>query len=134
MLDTQSSHLSKTKIKKLRKLGLITEDTNLDYFTPTKKEPSQGLILKQQKPITNPGLWGNTAANGSVVFTVRNANGGVSVGTGATFTANIGYTGTGANVTVAAIGGRAGRVTKECLVAMGSMTTANAASNYANLP
>lgn len=52
MLDTQSSHLSKTKIKKLRKLGLITEDTNLDYFTPTKKEPSQGLILKQQKPIT----------------------------------------------------------------------------------
>lgn len=102
--------------------------------TATISTNATGGFVSGNVTITNPGLWGNTAANGSVVFTVRNANGGVSVGTGATFTANIGYTGTGENVTVAAIGGRAGRVTKECLVAMGSMTTANAASNYANLP
>jgi phosphate starvation-inducible PhoH-like protein len=53
MLDTQSSHLSKTKLKKLRKLGLITEDTNLEHFSlAPKKEPAQGLILKPVKPIT----------------------------------------------------------------------------------
>lgn len=93
-----------------------------------------GGFVSGNVTITNPGLWGNTAANNTVVFTVLAANGAASAGSGATFTANIGFTGTGANVVVTQIGGKAGRVNKECLVAMGSMTTANAAADYANLP
>jgi hypothetical protein len=102
--------------------------------TATVSTNATGGFVSGNVTITNPGLWGNTAANNTVVFAVRAANGGVSAGSGATFTANIGYTGTGANVVVSGFGGRAGRVTKECLVAMGSMTTANAAADYANLP
>ena len=69
--------------------------------------------------ITNPGLFSNTAANNTVVVTIANSTGGASGGSGATFSANLASS-TGGTVTVA-LGGRAGRVHHETLVAMGSL-------------
>ena len=75
--------------------------------------------------ITNPGLFSNTAANGSVVVTIANSTGGASGGSGATFSANL-VASTGGTVTVT-LGGRAGRVHHETLVAMGSLGAQTAA-------
>lgn len=75
--------------------------------------------------ITNIGLFGNTAANGTVVLAVLAANGSASPGTGATLVANLVASSTG-NVSIT-LGGRAGRVHYETLVAMGSLGAQTAA-------
>lgn len=75
--------------------------------------------------ITNPGLFSNTAANASAVVAITNATGGATGGSGATFTANL-TTSTSGTVTIA-LGGRAGRVHYETLVAMGSLGAQTAA-------
>ena len=69
--------------------------------------------------ITNPGLFVNNAANNTVVVTAKAANGAASLGSGATFTANL-ATSTGGTVTFT-LGGRSGRVWYETIVAMGSL-------------
>lgn len=69
---------------------------------------------------SNTGLWGNTAGNTTVVFTILNANGVNSAGTSATLAANIGK-GSSATLTVT-LGGRAGRKHYETLVAISSMS------------
>lgn len=114
---------------------IIVASNGIALGTATFSTNSTGGFVSGNVTITNPGVFGNTAANNTVVFTVVKADGVTPTsGSGATFTANIAFTGTGANVTVSQIGGKAGRVGRECLVAMGSMTTANAAADYANLP
>ena len=75
--------------------------------------------------ITNRGLFSNTAANNSAVVTIANSSGGASGGSGATFSANLAAS-TGGTVTIA-LGGRAGRVHHETLVAMGSLGAQTAA-------
>ena len=75
--------------------------------------------------ITNPGLFSNTAANATAVVAIANATGGASGGSGATFSANLASS-TGGTVTIA-LGGRAGRVHHETLVAMGSLGAQTAA-------
>jgi hypothetical protein len=75
--------------------------------------------------ITNKGLFANTAANATAVVAIANATGGASGGSGATFSANL-ATSTGGTVTIA-LGGRAGRVHHETLVAMGSLGAQTAA-------
>jgi len=75
--------------------------------------------------ITNPGLFSNTAANTTAVVTIANSTGGASGGSGATFSANL-VPSTGGTVTIT-LGGRAGRVHLETLVAMGSLGAQTAA-------
>lgn len=71
----------------------------------------------------NLGLWANNVANNVVTFQVQNTSGLPSTGTSATFTANLTQS-TSGNVSVT-LGGRAGRVQYECIVAMTGMTQAN---------
>lgn len=53
MLDIQSSTLSKSKLKKLRRMGLITEDTSLEQLIPLNyKKEGPGISLQAIKPIT----------------------------------------------------------------------------------
>ncbi len=84
---------------------------------------STGGFVSANVTITNPGLFSNTATTGSLTFTVQNANGGASAGSGATFA------GTFANSTGGAItlflGGRANRVQYETIVAFSSITSSN---------
>jgi hypothetical protein len=75
--------------------------------------------------ITNPGLFGNTAANTTAVVTITAANGAASNGTGAILSANL-IPSTGGTVTLT-LGGRANRVHFETLVAMGSLGAQTAA-------
>ncbi len=79
------------------------------------------------------GLFGNTQANTTTVVTFTAANGAASNGTGAVIQANLGASSTGGSVSILTLGGRAGRVHYECLVAMGSIVT-NTGSNTAQLP
>ncbi len=65
------------------------------------------------------GLFSNVATNNSVNVIVRAANGAVSNGFGAFFSANLG-TSTGGTVDTPTLGGRAGRFSYETLVAMSS--------------
>jgi hypothetical protein len=69
--------------------------------------------------INNVGLFSNTQTNTALVVAAKAANGAASGGSGATFSANL-TTSTGGTVTIA-LGGRAGRVHHETLVAMGSL-------------
>lgn len=87
--------------------------------TATVVTNATGGFVTANVTITNPGLWANTKANTDVSFTVIAANGSVSAGSGATFTANIGSS-TGGTVTVT-VGGRAGRIMTETLVAAKSI-------------
>lgn len=73
--------------------------------------------------VTNPGLFGNTAANATVVFSVTNATGGATTG-------NVASTGFAANLTISSntgaqiavqLGGRAGRVQYETLAIVKAM-------------
>ena len=75
--------------------------------------------------ITNRGLFSNTAANNSAVVTIANSTGGASGGSGATFSANVAGS-TGGSVTIT-LGGRAGRVHHETIIAMGSLGAQTAA-------
>lgn len=69
--------------------------------------------------IVNVGLFAPAQTNAGLQFAVKAANGAASNGSGATITANL-VTSTGGSVT-ATLGGRAGRVHTETLVAMGSL-------------
>ena len=73
--------------------------------------------------VTNPGLFGNTAANATVVFSVTNATGGATTG-------NVASTGFAANLTISSntgqqiavlLGGRSGRVQYETLAIVKNM-------------
>ena len=75
--------------------------------------------------ISNVGLFSNTQSNTNLVVTIANSTGGASDGSGATFTANIAPS-TSGTITLT-LGGRAGRVQYETLVAMGSLGAQTAA-------
>jgi len=102
---------------------LITASNGAVNATATVSTNATGGTLTFT--ITNPGLFSNTAANNTVVVTIANSTGGASGGSGATFSANL-ATSTGGTVTIA-LGGRAGRVHHETLVAMGSLGAQTAA-------
>jgi hypothetical protein len=68
--------------------------------------------------ITNVGLFSNTTSNTQVVIAVTNATGGVSGGSGATFTSANLVPSTGGTVSINTLGGRSGRVNYETLVAI----------------
>lgn len=78
-----------------------------------------GVFVNGGITLTNVGIWGNTQTNTQVVFTVLAANGAASNGSGATLVANLSTSTTG-TCNVATMGGRAGRVHYECLVAFGN--------------
>ena len=82
---------------------------------------STGGFVTANVTITNSGVFANAKVAGDVVFTVLAANGSVSAGSGATFTATLANS-TGGTVT-AVLGGRAGRVQFETLVAMSTIGT-----------
>jgi hypothetical protein len=88
-----------------------------------------GISNSSTFTITNPGLFANTQTNSAVTFTISNSTGGAI--TGLTFVANL-ATSTGGNVSVSAVGGRAGRVQYQTLVAMGTITT-GAGANTAGI-
>ena len=94
--------------------GLATISTN-----------STGGFTNSDITIVNIGLFSNTAANGSVILTVLAANGDPSSGTGETLVANLTASSTG-DISIT-LGGRAGRVSYETLVAMGSLGAQTAA-------
>lgn len=71
--------------------------------------------------IINAGLFPNTATNTDPVVTIKSASGGASNGSGATFTTTLAPS-TGGTVTVTALGGRAGRITYECLVSQAAQS------------
>jgi ribosomal protein S11 len=79
---------------------------------------STGGFVTANVSITNPGLFSNTFVAGNVAFTVKAANGSASAGSGATFTATLANSSSGA--VTAVLGGRAGRVHYETLIASGS--------------
>ena len=73
--------------------------------------------------VTNPGLFGNTVANSTVVFSVTNATGGATTGNvvSTVFAANlVASTNTGAQIAVT-LGGRSGRVQYETLAIVKAM-------------
>jgi len=73
--------------------------------------------------VTNPGLFGNTVANSTVVFSVTNATGGATSGNvvSTVFAANlVASTNTGAQIAVT-LGGRAGRIQYETLAVVKAM-------------
>lgn len=81
-----------------------------------------GALSNASFTITNVGLFPNTFANNQVVVTVANSSGGASAGSGATFTVKV-TTSTNGGVTPT-LGGRAGRVTYETLIAASSLVGA----------
>jgi hypothetical protein len=87
---------------------------------------STGGFVTANLTLTNVGLWANNVANNTVVITALAANGAASNGTSATFTANLVTSAGGAvNTTSSVLGGRAGRVTYETLVAAAFKTASN---------
>jgi hypothetical protein len=104
---------------------VIVASNGISDGVATISTNSTGGFTNSEITITNIGLFSNTAANGSVVLTVFAANGDPSDGTGATFVANLTSSTTG-DVTIT-LGGRAGRVQYETLVAMGSLGAQTAA-------
>ena len=102
---------------------VITVSNGIVNATATVATNSTGGTLTFT--ITNRGLFSNAAANGTAVVTIANSTGGASGGSGATFSANLAAS-TGGSVTIA-LGGRAGRVHYETLVAMGSLGAQTAA-------
>lgn len=103
--------------------------SNTDVITA-----SNGSINATATPTTNAtggitsvavsntkGIWPAGSANSVVAFSFKAANGAASAGSGATLTAGLG-TSTGGTPTVV-LGGRAGRIQYETVVAMGSITS-----------
>jgi hypothetical protein len=70
--------------------------------------------------ITDVGLWPAATTNAQVTFAVTAANGDASAGSGATFAAGLANS-AGGTLTLT-LGGRAGRVSYETIVAMGSLS------------
>lgn len=87
--------------------------------TATVSTNATGGFVSANVTITNVGLFPQARTNGGLVFTVLAANGAASNGTGATFAGTLANS-TGGTATVV-LGGRAGRVHYETLVAMGSL-------------
>lgn len=104
---------------------IIVASNGVSNGTATITTNSTGGFTNTEITITNVGLFANTAANGSVVLAILAANGAASSGTGATLVANLVASTTG-NVAIT-LGGRAGRVSYETLVAMGSLGAQTAA-------
>jgi hypothetical protein len=94
--------------------------------TATISTNTTGGFVTGNVTITNIGMWANTANNNTVVFAVLDANGAPTTGNGASFTATLANS--AVTPTLAAVlGGRAGRVHYETLVAMGSLGAQTAA-------
>jgi hypothetical protein len=87
--------------------------------TATVSTNSTGGFVSANVTITNVGLFPQARTNGGLVFTALAANGAASNGSGATFAGTLANS-TGGTATVV-LGGRAGRVHYETLVAMGSL-------------
>jgi hypothetical protein len=81
--------------------------------------------------LASVGLWANTKANADIQFTIYAANGAVSGGTGATLAGVLANSSGGSN-TAPVLGGRANRVTYECLVAQ--LSQSNGTSEDTLLP
>jgi len=73
--------------------------------------------------VTNPGLFGNTAANATVVFSVTNATGGATTGNVAStvFAANLTISSNTGQQIAVTLGGRANRVQYETLAIVKAM-------------
>lgn len=120
------------KVTEIKYTGTATGYNNTDVITVSNGSINATATVSTNATggtltftITNPGLFSNTAANNSAVVTIANSTGGASGGSGATFSANLASS-TGGTVTIT-LGGRAGRVTYETLVAMGSLGAQTAA-------
>jgi hypothetical protein len=87
--------------------------------TATVVTNSTGGFVTANVTITGLGLWPNATTNAAVVFAVANSTGGASVGTGAVFAA--GLINSTAGAVTFTLGGHAGRVYGETLVAMGTI-------------
>lgn len=96
--------------------------------TATIATDGNGLFVNAGITLTSIGVFANTEANTDVVITILAANGAASAGSGATVTANL-STSTGGAAS-ATLGGRAGRVTYECLVAITSVSNGTADDTY----
>ena len=117
--------------------GTPTSYNNTDYIVvsngiangrATISTNATGGFVTGNVSITNVGLFSNVAANASLVFSVKAANGAASNGSGATFTGNL-ITSTGGSVTGGiTLGGRSGRIQYETLVAM-HITSENTGDN-----
>lgn len=110
---------------------IIVASNGISNGIATISTNSTGGFTNSEITITNVGLFGNTAANGSVVLAILAANGAASDGTGATLVANL-VASTSGDVSIT-LGGRAGRVSYETLVAMGSLGAQTAAYGTAAL-
>jgi len=95
--------------------------------TATLVTNSTGGFVTGNVTITNVGLFDSAKVAGNLLFSVVANTGSASAGSGATFTATLG-TSTGGAVTVT-LGGRAGRVFYETLVATGSIASDAAGDN-----
>lgn len=93
--------------------------------TATVTTNATGGFTNSGITITNVGLFANVTTNTQVVISVLASNGSASPGTGATLVANL-VPSTGGSATIT-LGGRAGRVHYETLVAMGSLGAQTAA-------
>jgi hypothetical protein len=82
--------------------------------------------------ITKPGLFGNASLAANITFTVANSTGGASGGSNAVFAAVLSNS-SGGSILTPTLGGRAGRVFYETLVAQHSLKV-GAGSNTAQLP
>lgn len=90
--------------------------------TATLSTNTLGGITNASFTVTVVGLFPNTFANNQVVVTVANSSGGASAGSGATFTVKVSPS-TNGNVAIT-LGGRAGRIHYETLVASASLVGA----------
>jgi hypothetical protein len=86
-----------------------------------------GGFVTANVTLTNVGLFPNTFVAANLIVGVYASNGAVTNGTGGTFTPVLG-TSTGGTLAVTGLGGRAGRVQAECLVA------AHLSNSTANFP
>lgn len=112
----------------------VSNSANFTNASGTIATDGSGAITNAGITITGVGRFANVSTNAQIVIVAYAANGAASNGTGATFAGTIiPSTGTPITVSSAVLGGRAGRVTYETLVAMGSLV-AGAGSNTAQLP
>lgn len=104
---------------------VITASNGVINATATITTNATGGITSTT--VTNPGLFGNTQANTTVVFTVSNSTGGATSGNVAStgFAANLAAS-TGGSITITTVGGRAGRVQYETLAVVRNMTNSDA--------
>lgn len=94
--------------------------------TATFVTNTTGGFITANITVGTVGLFPAALTNAQLSVTILNANGTASVGTGATVTGNL-VTSTNGSVALT-LGGRAGRISQESLVAMASISTENATS------